>query len=179
MTYRAAVIGLGRMGSTFDDEIEQGGTLFLPYCHAPSYTAHERVDLVAGADPHPEQRQIFADRWGLGADHVYADYVEMLAAEKPDIVSICTTARVRHRILLDTAGRYTTQDSQASVDRAAWEGFLELLRKYRKRRPINGVLVAISALDFMTMDANQRHQHASAIKTRIRELDEFFGMGRY
>ncbi len=79
-------------------------------------------------------------------------------------------------ILLDTAGRYTTQDSQASVDRAAWEGFLELLRKYRKRRPINGVLVAISALDFMTMDANQRHQHASAIKTRIRELDEFFGM---
>ena len=39
-------------------------------------------------------------------------------------------------ILLDTAGRYTTQDSQASVDRAAWEGFLELLRKYRKRRPM-------------------------------------------
>jgi len=103
MTYRAAVIGLGRMGSTFDDEIEQGGTLFLPYCHAPSYTAHERVDLVAGADPHPEQRQIFADRWGLEDDHVYADYVEMLEAEKPDIVSICTTARGRHRILLDTA----------------------------------------------------------------------------
>ena len=32
-TYRAAVIGLGRMGSTFDDEITQGGSLFLPYCH--------------------------------------------------------------------------------------------------------------------------------------------------
>ncbi|MEE8244851.1 MAG: type VI secretion system membrane subunit TssM, partial [Pseudomonadales bacterium] len=79
-------------------------------------------------------------------------------------------------ILLDTAGRYTTQDSQAAVDRAAWEGFLELLKKYRKRRPINGVIVAVSASDFMTMDAAQRREHASAIKDRIRELDEFFGM---
>ena len=103
MTYRAAVIGLGRMGSTFDDEIEQGGTLFLPYCHAPSYAAHEHIDLVAGADPHDEQRHLFAERWGLGAKQVYADYKEMLAVEQPDMVSICTTARVRHRILLDTA----------------------------------------------------------------------------
>jgi type VI secretion system protein ImpL len=77
-------------------------------------------------------------------------------------------------ILLDTAGRYTTQDSQASVDRAAWEGFLDLLRKYRKRRPINGVLVAFSVTDFM--DPVQRQQHASAIKNRIQELDDFFGM---
>ena len=77
-------------------------------------------------------------------------------------------------ILLDTAGRYTTQDSQASVDRAAWEGFLELLRKYRKRRPINGVIVAFSVTDFM--DPQQRRVHAAAIKDRIQELDKFFGM---
>jgi type VI secretion system protein ImpL len=44
-------------------------------------------------------------------------------------------------ILLDTAGRYTTQDSDESSDSAGWMGFLALLRKYRKRRPINGVLV--------------------------------------
>jgi len=50
--FRAAVIGLGRMGSTFDDEIEQGGQFFMPYCHAPTYTASPRTDLIAGADPH-------------------------------------------------------------------------------------------------------------------------------
>ncbi|MDA0336068.1 MAG: Gfo/Idh/MocA family oxidoreductase [bacterium] len=103
MTYRAAVIGLGRMGSTFDDEIEQGAKPFNPNCHAPSYAAHERVELVAGADPHSEQREIFAARWGLSTQHVYADHRQMLAVEKPDIVSICTTARVRHGIILDTA----------------------------------------------------------------------------
>src|ERR1700709_1913531 len=47
-------------------------------------------------------------------------------------------------ILLDTAGRYTTQDSDQSADAAGWREFLGLLRKYRKRRPINGVLVAMS-----------------------------------
>ena len=51
-TYRAGVIGLGRMGSTFDDEITQGGSLFLPYCHGPTYHAAQNIRLVAGADPH-------------------------------------------------------------------------------------------------------------------------------
>jgi type VI secretion system protein ImpL len=77
-------------------------------------------------------------------------------------------------ILLDTAGRYTTQDSDAKIDRSAWEGFLGLLRKYRKRRPINGVVVAISLLDLMTLNEHERVAHARAIKARIQELDQFF-----
>lgn len=99
--YRAAVIGLGRMGSTFDDEITQGGTLFLPYCHAPSYAASPHTELVAGADLHAEQGAIFADRWGLSRESIYSDYREMLAAERPDIVSVCTTARHRATIMQD------------------------------------------------------------------------------
>ena len=35
--YKAAVIGLGRMGSTFDDDMVHGGSVFLPYCHGPAY----------------------------------------------------------------------------------------------------------------------------------------------
>ncbi len=77
-------------------------------------------------------------------------------------------------ILLDTAGRYTTQDSDAKVDRSAWEGFLGLLKKYRRRRPINGVIVAISLLDLMTLNEHERVAHARAIKARIQELDQFF-----
>jgi type VI secretion system protein ImpL len=77
-------------------------------------------------------------------------------------------------ILLDTAGRYVTQDSDAKVDRSAWEGFLGLLKKYRKRRPINGVIVAISLLDLMTLNEHDRMAHGRAIKSRIQELDQFF-----
>ena len=100
-TYRAAVIGLGRMGSTFDDEIRQGGQFFMPCCHAPTYVASPITELVAGADPHAEQGAIFAERWGLEDRQIYADYRDMLEAERPDFVSMCTTARLRASIMID------------------------------------------------------------------------------
>lgn len=101
--YRAAVIGLGRMGSTYDDEMHPGGTTFFPYAHGPSYVATPGVELVAGADPHDEQRTLFGERWGVAAEHLYADYRTMLANEQLDIVSICTTARIRAQIVTDLA----------------------------------------------------------------------------
>ena len=102
-TYRAGVIGLGRMGSTFDDEITQGGSLFLPYCHGPTYHAAPNVALVSGADLHAEQGAIFGERWEIGSEHIYSDYREMLEKENLDIVSVCTTARVRSTIVQDAA----------------------------------------------------------------------------
>ncbi len=69
--YRAAVIGLGRMGSTYDDERTQGSSVYLPYCHTPAYAASPLTQLVGGADPHEEQRAIYAERWGVQG-HVYA-----------------------------------------------------------------------------------------------------------
>ena len=50
-------------------------------------------------------------------------------------------------VLIDTAGRYTTQESDATADNAGWLGFLALLKKHRKRQPINGAMVAISLSD--------------------------------
>ncbi len=101
MSYKAAVIGLGRMGSTFDDEITQGGSIFLPYCHAPTYCAHPQTDLIAGVDPHDEQRALFGERWGVDRDHLYANHRDLLEKAKPDIVSVTTTARYRPQIVLD------------------------------------------------------------------------------
>ena len=100
---RAAVIGLGRMGSTYDDEVTTGGSVFLPYAHAPSYVGTPGVVLVAGADPHDEQRAIFGERWGVGTAHLYADYRQMLANEALDIVSVCTSTRLRSEIVMAAA----------------------------------------------------------------------------
>ena len=46
-------------------------------------------------------------------------------------------------VLIDTAGRYTTQDSDAEADKAGWERFLDLLKKNRPQQPLNGVLVVV------------------------------------
>jgi type VI secretion system protein ImpL len=74
-------------------------------------------------------------------------------------------------ILLDTAGRYTTQDSSSQADAAGWNSFLELLRKYRRRQPINGVILAISASDLMTLSEKDRDGHVTAIRERLDELN--------
>ena len=38
-------------------------------------------------------------------------------------------------VLIDTAGRYTTQDSDAGRDKAEWDGFLSPAQRYRPRQP--------------------------------------------
>jgi type VI secretion system protein ImpL len=79
-------------------------------------------------------------------------------------------------VLIDTAGRYTTQDSNAAVDAGAWTGFLKLLKKYRTRQPLNGVLVAISLSDLATLSETERFAHARAIRKRVRELADELGV---
>jgi type VI secretion system protein ImpL len=79
-------------------------------------------------------------------------------------------------VLLDTAGRFTTQDSFAEADQAAWAGFLQLLRKYRPRRPLNGVIVALSTRDLLQLSETQRAQQAQAVRERLRELYGLLGM---
>lgn len=75
-------------------------------------------------------------------------------------------------VLIDTAGRYTTQDSHRVIDSSAWEGFLGLLKRNRRRRPINGAIVAISLLDLLTQTEEERVQHAKIIRQRLDELME-------
>ncbi|WP_338763069.1 type VI secretion system membrane subunit TssM [Massilia sp. METH4] len=79
-------------------------------------------------------------------------------------------------VLLDTAGRYTTQDSNADADSAAWTGFLQLLRRHRRRRPINGVIVAMSLTDLLRHDGAQRAAHVAALRARLKELHEQLGL---
>jgi type VI secretion system protein ImpL len=74
-------------------------------------------------------------------------------------------------ILIDTAGRYTTQDSDARFDQRSWLAFLDLLHRNRPRQPINGVLVAISLEDLLTLPPKEIAAHAAAIRARLGELN--------
>jgi type VI secretion system protein ImpL len=77
-------------------------------------------------------------------------------------------------VLLDTAGRYTTQESDREADAGAWQGFLQLLKKSRPRRPINGVMLTLSVADLLQQSPTEREAHASAVRTRLQELHEQF-----
>ena len=73
-------------------------------------------------------------------------------------------------VFLDTAGRFTTQDSDAASDSAGWKEFLALLARYRKRRPINGVILTISVKDLLTQTDAERERQVEAARYRLREL---------
>jgi type VI secretion system protein ImpL len=77
-------------------------------------------------------------------------------------------------ILIDTAGRYTTQDSHVEIDKIEWKGFLGLLKKYRPRQPINGVILTLSIADLLTFSRDERDAHYNTLRTRLAELQETF-----
>ena len=79
-------------------------------------------------------------------------------------------------MLIDTAGRYTTQDSDSAVDAKAWDNFLALLRKSRPRRPINGVLLTVNTQDLLQQNATERKEHAQKLRTRLHDLQAKLGV---
>ena len=70
-------------------------------------------------------------------------------------------------VLIDTAGRYVTQDDGAR-DAEGWTGFLNLLNEHRPLQPLNGVLVAVPAPDLA--DPAKMASHAEHIRARLREI---------
>jgi type VI secretion system protein ImpL len=73
-------------------------------------------------------------------------------------------------VLLDTAGRYTTQESDRRADAAAWHGFLALLKQFRPDRPLNGALVTASVLDLMLWTKAERAKFATHVRMRLSEM---------
>jgi type VI secretion system protein ImpL len=68
-------------------------------------------------------------------------------------------------VVLDTAGRWATQDE----DHDEWLSFLGMLNKYRPKKPLNGLITAISVGDVVT--AHEDEVEALALRMRER-LDE-------
>ncbi|NYT86485.1 type VI secretion system membrane subunit TssM [Pollutimonas harenae] len=79
-------------------------------------------------------------------------------------------------VLLDTAGRYTTQESDPTGDEEEWKGFLKLLIRYRGRQPVNGVMLTVSIEDLLSSSDTERVQHAAVLRQRLQELREQLGI---
>jgi type VI secretion system protein ImpL len=68
-------------------------------------------------------------------------------------------------ILLDTAGRWSTQD-----DEEEWVSFLKLLKQHRRHQPLNGLLVAVGIGEIVDADDEGRARLAKRLRERIDEL---------
>lgn len=68
-------------------------------------------------------------------------------------------------VFLDTAGRYQTE----GVDADEWSAILETIKKYRPARPVDGMIVPISAERILHADDTEIEQMAKVLRARIDE----------
>ena len=71
-------------------------------------------------------------------------------------------------ILLDTAGRYSVHEE----DRDEWLGFLDLLKRYRSKAPLNGVIIAASVAELSGHRPEFAIGLAKQLRQRVQELTE-------
>lgn len=68
-------------------------------------------------------------------------------------------------VILDTAGRWTSEDE----DRDEWLAFLDLTKRFRPKKPLNGIIAAVSVGDL----GGAREEEVVALARRVRErIDE-------
>jgi type VI secretion system protein ImpL len=77
-------------------------------------------------------------------------------------------------IILDTAGRYAIPIDEGR-DKEEWQRFLALLIKYRKKEPLHGLIVTLSADKLLEGTAESLEDDGRNIRRRIDELMRVLG----
>ena len=84
----------------------------------------------------------------------------------------CDWWMTNQAVIVDTAGRYTTEDT----DRDEWLAFLDLLKDTRPKRPINGILLAVSVADLALANEEEINVMSNKIRARIDEVTKHLEM---
>jgi type VI secretion system protein ImpL len=69
-------------------------------------------------------------------------------------------------ILLDTAGRWAVQ----SDDHEEWLSFLRLVRRFRSKKPLNGLIVAVAVDQLLQSSEEQIEDLAKKLRSRVDEV---------
>lgn len=77
-------------------------------------------------------------------------------------------------IILDTAGRYALRVDEER-DKEEWQRFLTLLARFRKKEPLNGLVVTVAADRLAQATPEELQADGRAIRMRIEELTRVIG----
>lgn len=96
--YRAAIIGVGNAAQR---TWNKGGGHKIGYDHAAALNRLPGVRVTTAADINAANLAAFQTEFSVSSGH--ADYREMLARDRPDIVGICTYVGLHARMIVDCA----------------------------------------------------------------------------
>ncbi|MBC2714125.1 MAG: type VI secretion system protein ImpL [Desulfobacteraceae bacterium] len=77
-------------------------------------------------------------------------------------------------IIIDTAGRYAIPVDEGR-DKDEWHRFLSLLSKFRKKEPLNGLVITIAADKLIDPGTESLEENGKSIRSRIDELMKVLG----
>lgn len=124
--YRAAVVGLGRIGLEYDyDAVDDSRVL----THAAGFHFHGGFELAAGVDGSAAARNRFAAKYRCPA---FATVEEMLAACRPEVVSVAVPTALHGRVIeqvLAYGPRAVLAEKPLGGERNAAEGLVALARE--------------------------------------------------
>ena len=90
---KVAVIGCGRIGALLEDDPLR----YHPCTHLGAWMATSDVEVVGACDLKEDRLLYCRERFGV--KKLYTDYRQMLAVERPDIVSIASDTETHAEIL--------------------------------------------------------------------------------
>jgi len=91
--YKAVVVGLGRIGSSYPSNKN-------PRTHVEAYLKNKRTNLVGVVDTDNEARKKFKKKWGKNIP-TFSSVADMLSKIQPDIVSICVPTQLLIHVVKD------------------------------------------------------------------------------
>lgn len=79
-------------------------------------------------------------------------------------------------VFVDSAGQYALQNEDALVCEKGWQHFTQMLKKHRRRRPLNGVVLCYDIATLLQQPEQQRIMQGRALRKRLDELQDQFGL---
>ncbi len=142
----------------------------------------EAVSLLSKSHLRKEGNPLYVLPWFLflgeaGSGKSTALKNSRLASPLTDIPKVTGIAGTRdfdwwffeRAIVLDTAGRYAIPIDEIS-DREEWENFLTLLIKYRKKEPLNGIVITVSAETLLQEEDVSLTDNGQYLRKRIDQV---------
>jgi hypothetical protein len=112
----------------------------------------------------------------LNLDLQYIDALQ----EKPITKGIgktvnCDLFLTREAVVLDTAGRYVTDGNDSNI-KTEFSGLLSLVKKYRRERPIEGLIVVVNVAELLQGGKSAIEEQATMLRDRIEDIVSNLGI---
>ncbi|MEW5980286.1 MAG: type VI secretion system membrane subunit TssM [Acidobacteriota bacterium] len=129
-----------------------------------------RIPWYLALGPTSSGKSTLISRSGLSFP--YSEPDRSLASRGIEPTRNCDLWIANEALFIDSSGRYCDSEK----DKAIWVGLLDQIRRLRKDKPLDGVLLAVNAASVVTAGTDQLKDLAKKIRARLDEMAQRLGM---